>query len=174
MEKLITNFPNYKIDNNGNVFSRYKFKTGTVHDEWRPVKPVLDKATGYYLVTLVHEDVRKNQFIHRLLAQNFIPNPEGKPQVNHIDGVKTNNQLSNLEWVTAKENAQHAVRIGLCDERTKAQSVPVLQLDVDGELVAKHPSIHEAGRATGIAWQNISKVVRGLRPKAGGFRWQYE
>ena len=174
METTITNFPNYMIDREGNVFSRYKYKTGIVHNEYRPVKPVLDKGTGYLLVTLVHDGVRKNQFIHRLLAQHFLPNPQGKPQVNHIDGVKTNNQLSNLEWVTAKENSQHAIRTGLCDARDKALSVPVVQMTVDGEVIKVHPSLHEAGRATGIAWQNISKVVRGLRPRAGGFRWCYE
>lgn len=174
MKVQVKNFPNYMIDEKGNVFSRYKYKTSIVCDEWRPVKPVLDKGVGYMLVTLINDAGRKNQFIHRLLATHFIDNPENKPQVNHIDGVKTNNDLANLEWVTAKENAQHAAKSGLCDARTLAQSVGVLQIALDGTLVAKHVSLHEAGRATGIAWQNISKVVRGLRPKAGGFTWAYE
>ena len=174
MKTQVINFPNYLIDVDGNVFSRYKYKTSIVCDTWRPVKPVLDKGTGYLLVTLVNDVGRKNQFIHRLLATHFIANPENKPQVNHIDGNKTNNKLSNLEWVTAKENAQHAVRTGLCDARTLSQNVGVLQIALDGSLVAKHVSLHEAGRATGIAWQNISKVVRGIRPKAGGFMWAYE
>jgi hypothetical protein len=174
MEKVITGFPNYMLDRNGNIFSRYKYKTSIVCDEWRPVQHVLDKGIGYYIVTLVNENERKNQFIHRLLAQHFLPNPRNKPQVNHIDGNKQNNCLSNLEWVTAKENAQHAARIGLCDARTLAQSVAVLQETLEGQLVSRHTSLHEAGRITGIAWQNISKVVRGIRPRAGGFVWRYE
>lgn len=174
MQVEINGFPNYRLDDQGNVFSQYKFKTGLVCEDWRPVKHVLDKATGYFLVTLVEGSVRKNQFIHRLLATHFIPNPNQKPQVNHIDGNKQNNCLSNLEWVTAQENAQHAVRTGLCDSRTLSQSVAVIQETLDGIFVARHVSLHEAGRSTGIAWQNISKVVRKLRPKAGGYAWRYE
>ena len=172
--KTIDSFPNYAIDQDGNVFSEYKFKTSIICDEWRPVKPVLDKGTGYFLVTLVHEGVRKNQFIHRLLATAYIPNPLNKAQVNHIDGNKQNNVLNNLEWVTPKENAQHAVRTGLCDARTLSQSVGVIQYSLDGQEVGRHVSIHEAGRSTGVAWQNISKVIRGIRNTAGGFSWKYE
>ena len=174
MEKLIEGFPNYMIDSKGNVFSRYKYKTSIVSDTWRPVKHVLDTHVGYFLVTLVHEGYRRNLFIHRLLATHFIPNPLEKPQVNHIDGNKQNNCLNNLEWVTCAENAQHAIRTGLCDARTLAQSVAIIQETKDGQFVARHTSLHEAGRTTQIAWQNISKVVRGLRPFAGGFSWRYE
>lgn len=173
MEKIINDFPNYKINNLGQVFSNYKYKTAIPCNTWREVKPVLDKGTGYYLVTLVNNGVRKNQYIHRLLAQNFIPNSLNKPQVNHIDGNKQNNALSNLEWVTAKENSRHAVDIGLCDERRKKQEVAIIQYDLQGNTVAEHVSIHEAGRTTGIAWQNISKVVRGIRKTAGGYHWSY-
>jgi hypothetical protein len=172
--KQILNFPNYKISAEGVVYSNYKYKTSTVCDVWRPLVPVLDKGTGYYLVTLVSNGVRKNQFIHRLLAQHYLANPLSKRQVNHIDGNKQNNALSNLEWVTAKENANHAVKLGLCDKRRKATEVAVLQYSCNGVLLAEHVSIHEAGRRTGIAWQNISKVLRGLRKSAGGYYWIYK
>lgn len=174
MEKIINDFPNYKINNLGQVFSNYKYKTNIPCNTWREVKPILDKGTGYYIVTLVNNGVRKNQSIHRLLAQNFIPNPLNKPQVNHIDCNKQNNALSNLEWVTAKENSRHAVDNGLCDERRKKQEVAIIQYDLQGNTVAEHVSIHEAGRTTGIAWQNISKVVRGIRKTAGGYHWSYK
>jgi hypothetical protein len=58
-------------------------------------------------------DGRKQKYYHRYLAQKFIPNPENKPEVNHIDGNKSNYDLSNLEWVTGKENRQHALETGL-------------------------------------------------------------
>lgn len=172
--KPIKDFPNYRIFPDGRVESCYKFKTDIVSDNWREVKHVLDKGIGYYIVTLVHEGRRRNCFIHRLLATHFIPNPENKPQVNHIDGNKQNNSLTNLEWVTARENAVHAVKYGLCDGRTAACSKAIIQETVDGIFVAEYVSLHEAGRTTGIAWQNISKVVRGIRPKAGGYAWRYK
>ena len=113
MECTINGFPNYKIDKNGNVYSNYKPKTNITTDTWLKLVPVLDKGVGYYLVTLCYKGKQKNKFIHRLLAEHFIDNPENKPVVNHIDGVKTNNNLSNLEWCTVKENSQHAVNLGL-------------------------------------------------------------
>lgn len=175
MKTLIDGFPNYAINRNGEIFSRYKFKTAIVSDDWRPVQHVLDKGVGYFLVTLVHEGVRKNQFVHRLLAQHFIPNPQNKAHVNHIDGNKQNNVLSNLEWVTPQENSAHAQRMGLCDSRNQSCSVSVLQLDKESRsVVAEYPSIHEAGRTTGIAWQNIWKVCDGQRKSAGGYAWEYK
>lgn len=173
MEKIIKDFPMYKINDKGIVFSRYKPKTGVIWDKWTPIKWVLDKSTGYFLVTLCNKGVCKNQFIHRLLAQAFISNPENKPQVNHIDGNKQNNDLSNLEWVTAKENTHHAIKIGLTT--FNACKKPIFQCDKDThDIIKEFPSTRDAYRATGIAYQNISKVLRGLRPKAGGFYWKYK
>ena len=174
MDIEIQGFPNYRINKQGQVFSNYKYKTNIPCDTWREVKPVLDKGVGYYLVTLSNQGKKSNKHIHRLLATHFIPNPLNKKQVNHIDGNKQNNDLNNLEWVTPQENARHAVDTGLCDDRRQKQEVAILQYDLKGNFVAEHVSIHEAGRTTGIAWQNISKVVRGVRPRAGGYTWKYK
>lgn len=174
MDIEIQGFPNYRINKQGQVFSNYKYKTNIPCDTWREVKPVLDKGVGYYLVTLSNQGKKSNKHIHRMLATHFIPNPLNKKHVNHIDGNKQNNDLSNLEWVTPQENARHAVDIGLCDDRRQKQEVAILQYDLDGNFVAEHVSLHEAGRTTGIAWQNISKVVRGVRPRAGGYTWKYK
>lgn len=175
MEQVINGFPNYKINRQGEIFSCYKFKTNLVSDQWRPVKHVLDKGTGYFLVTLVHESKRKNQYIHRLLARHFIPNPENKAHVNHRDGNKQNNALCNLEWATPQENAAHAVRIGLCDARSASCRVAVRQLDrVTKVVIAEFLSLREAETQTNIAWQNIGKVCAGQRKTAGGFCWEYK
>ena len=174
MEKIITEFPNYKITNTGTVLSCYAPKTAIPTTTWRELQQVYDKSSGYLLVTLCHQGVKKNKRVHRLLMEAFVPNPENKEHVNHIDGNKLNNSLSNLEWATGTENARHAIKTGLCDERRKAQEVPIIQLDNDGNVLAEHVSIHEAGRGTGVAFQNISKVLRGLRPRAGGYVWEYK
>lgn len=174
MEKIIPEFPNYKITYDGKVLTCYKPKTSIPTNVWRELKPVYDKSCGYMIVTLCNERIRKNKRIHRLMCEAFLPNPENKEHVNHIDGNKLNNVMSNFEWVSPKENAAHAIKLGLCDDRRKAQEVPILQLDVNGNILAEYVSIHEAGRITGIAYQNISKVLRGLRPKAGGYVWKYK
>ena len=172
--KIIPEFPNYRVWENGLVESCYKFKTGKVVDEWRTVKPVLDKGTGYYLVTLCHEGTRKNKRVHRLMAEAFIPNPENKPHVNHLDGVKTNNVLSNFEWSTVLENTNHAISLGL-SKPGEATSITVLQLDKETRaVIAEFPSLHEAGRVTSTQWQNIWKVCDGRRKSAGGYAWEYK
>ena len=68
---------------------------------------------GYYSIGLRKDGKRFKAKIHRLIAQAFIPNPENKPFVNHIDGNKQNNCIENLEWVTGSENVRHAWQIGL-------------------------------------------------------------
>jgi hypothetical protein len=82
---------------------------------------------GYLIVALRKNKKRKAATIHRLVATTFIPNPNNKPQVNHIDGNKENNHINNLEWCTLKENMRHASMMGLChngvwtDERRRQQ-----------------------------------------------------
>lgn len=174
MEAIIPEFPNYKITYDGKVLSCYKPKTNIPTDNWFEVKQVYDKSCGYMIVTLCHKGLRKNKRVHRLMCEAFLPNPFNKKHVNHIDGNKLNNVMSNFEWSSPKENTQHAIKTGLCDARRKAQEVAILQLDLDDNIIAEHVSIHEAGRTTGIAYQNISKVLRGLRPKAGGYKWKYK
>lgn len=127
-------------------------------------------SCNYFIVTLVNDEgKRKNCFIHRLMAETFIPNPNNKPQVNHIDGNKQNNQLSNLEWVSEAENAQHAIRTGL-DTKSSCNK-EVHQYDKNGNYLASYESRTKAFLATGVQHANINKVVRGERKYAGGYMW---
>ena len=98
----IKNFPEYKISNLGRVKSFKRSKPYILI-------PVIDKD-GYLIVTLRGSKI-KNVKIHRLVCSHFIYNPLNKPQVNHINGIKSDNSAKNLEWVYPKENTRHAFKI---------------------------------------------------------------
>ena len=107
----------YQISNLGRVKSLDRYVScsdgKTRHIEEKILIQTPDKD-GYKRVSLTGEDKRRKPIIvHRVLAQHFIPNPLNKPQVNHEDGVKSNNSLSNLSWCTLSENRQHAYNTGL-------------------------------------------------------------
>lgn len=130
---------------------------------------------NYYKVGLVDERGKVKQIhIHRLLATHFIPNPNNLPQVNHIDGNKKNNDLSNLEWVTRSQNMKHAVDVlGFKPNTTGINPKrPVRQIDKStGEIIKEYESIRVATEQTGI--RHISCVCRGVRKSAGGYLWEY-
>jgi hypothetical protein len=101
----------YQVSNNARVKSVARFNGKmTVYEK---IKKQSTGSSGYLFVMLYKENIGKNNSVHRLVAEAFIPNPDNKPQVNHIDGNKKNNQICNLEWCTRKENTQHAIRTGL-------------------------------------------------------------
>lgn len=85
-----------------------------------------DVGHGYSSVTLCYLGHETDRKIHRLVAEAFITNPEGKPQINHINGKKTDNRVSNLEWCTARENNQHASDLGLNSQYKLSRADKVL------------------------------------------------
>jgi len=132
-------------------------------------------SCNYYVVAIRNkkEGKGRNMFIHRLMCETFLPNPENKPMVNHKDGNKLNNKLNNLEWVTAAENNKHAIDTGLSNpgEHTRKD---IHQYSLGGNYINSFISDAEAERVTGVTRQNISKVSLGLRDHAGGFMWSRE
>ena len=162
MWKKIDEFPSYSICESGRVRN----------DNTKVVKSPSFGSRGYPVVSLYKNGKLYLRTIHILLARTFIPNPENKPQVNHIDGDKLNYSLENLEWVTSKENMEHARRTGL---HTSDGDKRVAQIDCFGNVVNVFKSVSEASRKTGISRGNIGGVARGnTRAKtAGGFKWKY-
>lgn len=121
------------------------------------IKPTID-AYGYYRCTFSNGGERKSYFVHRLVATAFIPNPQCKPTVNHINGIKTDNRVENLEWATNKEQKIHAIRTGLSkknDDALKAANERrKIKIMFNGTL---YESIKEARRCTGKATGTIRK-----------------
>ena len=132
----IKGFINYRCDADGNVFSKRK-------------KLKQSNRNGYLCVTLCNNGFCKSINVHRIIAQAFIPNPENKLQVNHKNGIKTDNRVENLEWCTNKENATHAIANGLYKPPVKNRldlSKKVYQYDKDFILIKEYPSVNEAAR----------------------------
>ena len=103
--RKIEGFENYEVSNLGNVRSLKNKKV--------KILKLIKRETGYIFINLYKNKKIHHKSVHRLVASTFIPNPQNKSQVNHIDGDKTNNKVENLEWCTAKENSQHAWNTGL-------------------------------------------------------------
>ena len=135
-------------------------------------------STGYYVVNLYNnkKHLRKYASIHRLVAQAFIPNPENKPQVNHINGIKKDSYLYNLEWNTSSENTQHAYNMGLTHLKTGAESpnaIPISQYTLDGKFIKHWGGATCARNELGINKSNIIQCCKGNVKTAGGYIWKY-
>ena len=122
---------------------------------------------GYARVWLYKNKTYFNERINRLVAKAFIPNPDNLPQVNHIDGDKTHNNINNLEWCTASENIRHAYRTGLLKKNKK-----VYQYDKNNNLINEFFSQNQASIITKINQANISLCTLGKRKTAGGYIWK--
>jgi hypothetical protein len=124
---------------------------------------------GYKQVTLQKDGKRKSVLVHRLVAEMFIENFSGLPQVNHKDGDKTNNSVENLEWCSAKENMIHSVK-----NRIRTDCKLVEQISLEGKLLTTFDSLHEAERKTGVHRQRISDCCKAKLKSAGGYIWRYQ
>lgn len=164
----------YQVSNLGRVKSLSRFCVDR-HRTGALIKP--DKNANYHRVTLSKDRKPKRFSIHRLVAICFIPNPNNKPQVNHINGIKTDNRLDNLEWCTASENINHAISTGLYIPPSGAknkQSKPVAMIDVNtGKVLNVFHSAVVAQKLTGVYRTGIRNCCTGRKSHAGGYKWEY-
>lgn len=168
--RVITEYPNYSVSNLGNVMNNQTNKIMR-----------LTVKGGYSHVGLTNETNKKTLKVHRLVSLSFIENPENKPEVNHKNKNKVDNNVNNLEWVTRKENMQHR-SIGLIYKSNKNK--PVFRLDKkNGEILEKYNSIEDAGiwavenKFTSNSHNgrnSIGNCVTGLSSSSYGFCWSYE
>ena len=134
------------------------------------LKPL--ETNGYLRVALYGRNGKaKKELIHRLVGMAFIPNPENKPQINHLNEIKYDNRVENLEWSTSKENINYG-------NRTKQAAISrykeVQQYDMNGTLLNSYSSLTDASKKTGFPKSGISSCANGNRKHFHNYIWKYE
>jgi len=119
--------------------------------------------SGYLLVQFYMNGKHVNKNVHRLVAETFIPNPNNLPEVNHKDGDRVNNNVSNLEWCSHSYNIQYREKYG------EALGVPVFAVNLSNPEVSWFPSQIEASRSLGLFQPNINAVIKEKYKQTGGF-----
>lgn len=176
----------YEVSN----FGRIKSKERVVNNskgkrivKSKILSPFISNS-GYYAIVL-HKTrpVFKLNYIHRLVANAFLPNKNNLEQINHIDGNKLNNNVFNLEWCSRSDNIKHAIKIGLISKDTLIEQIkqmnkivrkPILQIK-NGEIIAEYESTVIAGKQfSKNADRNISACARHKLKSAYGYQWEYK
>lgn len=158
----------YQVSNLGRIKNKNKILKGWI------------TKYGYKRVSLKN----KRYLVHRLVAEAFLDHPKNLTQVNHKDGNKLNNCVSNLEWCTPSENMQHAFKIGLMENATKLKTIrkyrakKIEQYDIKGNYIKTYKGSIEVEKDLkeqniNISSRNIRSVCEGKRKTAGGFKWKY-
>ena len=160
---------NYKLSNYGKIINE---KTGNL------LKAQLNQK-GYQVIRVTINREKRTFRIHRLVAKYFVPNPDKKVQVNHIDGNKLNNRYDNLEWCSNVENVHHAIKTGLWENVIKGSKAEnerrkrkVVAKNIFTSEVLRFNSISEAERFIGT--RHIVDVIKGKRSQAKGFEFAYD
>lgn len=135
---------------------------------------------GYLSVNLCKDGKHNYKKIHRLVAEHFIENIDNLPCINHKDGIKTNNNVENLEWCTSSYNNKEAYRLGLKgslkgknNKYSESLMKQVNQYDLQNNFIKTWNSIQSIENNLGIKHTNIVKCCKGERHKAGGYIWKY-
>lgn len=132
-------------------------------------------------ITIFGKTIRRS--LHRIVAETFIENPDNKPCVNHKNGIKSDNRIVNLEWVTFKENTLHAFNKGLLtasygmtgkigSKNKKSKKVKQISI-ISGKVIKIWHSLHCPTRSNGWDYRNLWACVVGKRPTAYGYKWEY-
>lgn len=148
MNEIWKSIGNYSVSSEGHVKSNFRFvdsKNGSKRSVTERIMKQRANRGGYYYLDLSH----KTKTVHRLIAMAFIPNPEGKPQINHINGIKTDNRVENLEWCDASHNTKHAYDNGLIvngnRKLTDAQVCEIRESNEDTRILAERYNISRSG-----------------------------
>lgn len=150
--KPIDNYNDYMVSNTGKVAKVLKGDSN---------------GRGYRFIKFQDG---KRIYIHRLVAQAFIPNFNNCPIINHKDGNKNNNRVENLEWCNYSHNCKEAYKLKLHIPKRKV----VIQKDLSGKYINEFKGIREAGKIVGVDYSSIIKCCKGKAKTAGGYKWEYQ
>jgi hypothetical protein len=172
--KVVPHGEGYFVSNKGNIASE---KTGTFK-----LRKLHENKYGYIgvILSMGNRNDMKHFLVHRLVAETFIENPENKPQVNHIDGDKKNNNVENLEWVTAKENTAHAYENNLKSyqqlyENGMKTAKEICQIDLNtGEVLKIWESAKAIQREIGFDQTAILRCCHLKQVTFKGFKWRFK
>ena len=157
----------YQISSAGRIRSINYKRTGQAR-----ILNGFTKVNGYQTISFREGGAGSKQrrfMVHRLVAESFIPNPDNKKYVNHKDGNRENNDVSNLEWCTRSENERHKIyTLG----HTSGSCIPPKQV-ICVETGEIFPSVTAAARSIGVCQESVSSALRGKSKTSGGFHWKY-
>lgn len=161
----------FKISSKGRLKkcpTRVKDSSGKYFFRKESIVEAYDNGYGYLARVLRTEKKQVTIKIHRLVAEFFLINPKGYKYVNHKDENKQNNDVNNLEWCTFQYNLNYGSRV---ERARKSRSIPIVQMDIDGNFIREWESSMEAGR-NGFTQQGINKCINGKAYQHHGYRWE--
>lgn len=158
--RSVIEYPNYEVNQFGEI--RHKVRK-------QILKPRSNNG-GYQYVNFRINGRLQNFAVHRIVANAFIPNPNGYTEVNHIDRNRMNNCVENLEWVTSSQNKQHAY---LLSENKICRGKRVDQFTKDGKYIKTFDSVSEAAKEMGCCVAAISNCCLGRTKTSQGYRWSF-
>ena len=173
--KDVEEFENlYEISNFGRLRNKPRMVNSLIGNRWfrvttSKIKPTQDNGKGYKQYYVQINKKRYIQYAHRLVAKYFLSNNLNHPEVNHIDGVKSNNHVDNLEWVTIQENKNHALKNGLMPsgENSKLAKLTKLQVIAIMRLYRMNPTFNreKVREKIGVSSAQISRIIHETRWK---------
>jgi hypothetical protein len=161
----------YYVSRNGEIYSLYRN---------RLLEPSINYK-GYKIIRLTHNKVTKTFILHRIIAKEYIPNPENKPEVNHINTIKTDNRIENLEWVTNMENRTHALENNLVNENSVPKAIYMTNLKTNESILVNsaydamkiiHPDLKE-GNQFRSKYTKIREILKGKRKSHYGYTFRF-